>query len=83
MTRYMTHELKWTQKELHDAVVRSDMTVPQRTSLLDYFHMLHRQFENKQYASLPQSSKTHTKDIYSAVLKILSRTGARLSGCTG
>ena len=82
MSRYMMRELKWTQKELHDAVVLSGMAVPYRATMLGYFHLLHRQFENKQYASLPQSSKSHTKRIFQGVLKVLSRTGARLGGWT-
>ena len=48
--------------------------------MLSYFHLLYHQFENKHHASLPQSGKTHTKEILQGVLKILSRTGLRLGG---
>ena len=82
MSCFMMRELKWTQKELHDAVVCSGMTVPYRVTLLNYFHLLYRQFENKQYACLPQNTKSHTKRILQGVLKVLSRTGARLGGWT-
>ena len=60
MCNYMMRELKWSHKELHDAVVFSGMTVPYHVSMLSYSHLLYQQFENKHHASLLQSGKIHT-----------------------
>eukprot|EP00927_Polykrikos_kofoidii_P075186 TRINITY_DN71268_c0_g1_i1.p1 TRINITY_DN71268_c0_g1~~TRINITY_DN71268_c0_g1_i1.p1 ORF type:complete len:101 (+),score=19.53 TRINITY_DN71268_c0_g1_i1:24-305(+) len=40
MADFMLTKLKWTRRELHDAVLLASMSVPSRPSLLNYFSAL-------------------------------------------
>ena len=44
MKEFMGTKLKWTHKDLHDAVLSAGIGVPTRPSLLNYFTALRLQF---------------------------------------
>ena len=81
--QFMQRELKWSQKELHDAMVTAGLASPANPSLLQYFHLLHKQFSKVAHAHMPRAAQSHKKSRYVAILKILSRTGAKLGGIKG
>ena len=64
MDLHMRTRFKWTHRELHDAVCIAGLHVPDRPSLLSYFHILHTQFGDTQVGFLPQAFHTHTKKNY-------------------
>jgi len=80
MDYHMRSRLKWTHRELHDAVHIAGLDVPGRPSLLGYFRALHSQFGDPQVGFLPQSLHTHTKANLQSMLRCLSRTGVKLGG---
>ncbi|MBM4179915.1 MAG: hypothetical protein FJ211_11410, partial [Ignavibacteria bacterium] len=80
MDYHMRCRLKWTHRELHDAVHIAGLDVPGRPSLLGYFRALHSQFGDLQVGFLPQSLHTHTKATLQSLLRCLGRTGVKLGG---
>ena len=80
MDEHMRLRLKWTHRDLHDALRVAGLDVPGRPSLLNYFRALHTQFGDTQVGFLPQSFQTHTKKKIQRMLRCLSRSGLRLGG---
>jgi len=80
MYNYMTKDLKWTQKELHDAFVIAGMSTPETPSMLNYFTALHRQFGDDKLGFLPQNRQSHTKKRIQTVLRCMARNGLKLGG---
>ena len=80
MKDYMTKALKWTHKELHDAVVIAGLRAPEAPSLVNYFAALHHQFSDDKLGFLPQNFQSHTSKRIQDVLRCLSRTGLKLGG---
>ena len=81
MYLHMRTRFKWTHRELHDALRIVGLNVPDRPSLLSYFHILHSQFGDTQIGFLPQAFRTHTKNkLQDMSLKCLSRTGLKMGG---
>ena len=80
MHAHMTTKLKWTHRELHDALIIAGLGVPSRPSLLNYFSALHAQFGDTEIGFLPQSFQTHTKVKMKELLKCLGRTGLKVGG---
>ena len=78
MIQTMQRSFKWSQRDLHDAVISARLALPGHLDLLGYFTVLHQAFGENSEAFMPQNSKSHTAARLKAVLKILSRSGARL-----
>jgi hypothetical protein len=80
MHGFMRVRLKWTHRELHDAVLTAGLQIPTLPSLLTYFGALHSQYGDTQLGFLPQAFGSHKKQKIQDLLKCLSRTGAKLGG---
>ena len=80
MKDYMTKTLKWTHKELHDAVVIAGISAPETPSMFNYFAALHLQFGDDKSGFLPQNWQSHTKQRIQDVLRCLARTGLKIAG---
>jgi hypothetical protein len=80
---YMHKELRWTEKELHDALVTAGIPAPQEPTLLEYHKVLHDCFGDSKKAFCPQNQRTHSKSRMEQILKILSRTSTNLGGTKG
>ena len=78
MKDYMTKSLKWTHKELNDAVVIAGISAPETPSMVNYFAALHHQFGDDKLGFLPQNWQSHTKQRIQDVLRCLGRTGLKL-----
>ncbi len=48
MDGFMRSQLKWTHRELHDALLIAGLGVPSQPSLVNYFGVLHAQFGDSQ-----------------------------------
>ena len=57
MKKFMLTRLKWTHRELHDALVTAGLDIPSRPSVVNYFNTLRLQFGDNQLGFLPQSIK--------------------------
>jgi hypothetical protein len=80
MKDYMTKTLKWTHKELHDAVVIAGISAPETPSMVNLFGALHSQFKDDKSGFLPQNWQSHTKTRIQEVLRCLARTGLKIAG---
>ena len=84
MQQYMLHKLKWTHRELHDALVTAGMSIPLRPSLANYFAALRVQFADPQAGFLPQCFHSHTKKKMQDILRIFRPVGwSRWARCCG
>ena len=63
--------LKWTHRELHDALLVAGVAVPSVPSIRNYVAALHTQFGNAGAGFLPQSFRSHTQDKLQRNLRIL------------
>ena len=61
MTAFIRKDLKWTHRELHDALVTAGVSVPSAPSMRNYIAALHAQYGNADTGFLPQSFPSHTK----------------------
>ena len=61
MTAFMRKDLKWTHRELHDALLTAGTSVPSAPSLRNYIAALHAQYGDAGTGFLPQSFHSHTK----------------------
>ena len=80
MTAFIRRDLKWTHRELHDALVTAGVSVPSAPSMRNYIAALHAQYSNADTDFLPQSFHRHTKEKLKDILRILGRTGTNLGG---
>ena len=80
MVAFMRNDLKWTHRELHDALLTAGVSVPLVPSMRNYIAALHAQYGNADTGFLPQSFHSHTKTKIQNILRILGRTGAKLGG---
>ena len=62
MVSFMHNEMKWTHKELHDALLVAGVSVPAVPSMRNYFAALHAQYGNTDTGFLPQSFQSHKKE---------------------
>ena len=83
MRSFMRVHLKWTERELHDALLALGHAAPEWPSMLEYFKTLHHQLGDPTTASFAQNAKSHTKAHLKDVLQILARTGVKLGGLSG
>ena len=72
--------MKWSHKELHDALLSAGVAVPLVPSMPNYVAALHAQYGDADTGFMPQSFHSHSKAKLREILKILSRNGAKLSG---
>ena len=80
MTAFMRKDLKWTHRELHDALLTAGISVPSAPSMVTYISALHAQYGNSDMGFLPQSFHSHTKQKLQDILRVLGRTGTKLGG---
>ena len=80
MTAFMQKDLKWTHRELHDALLTAGVPVPAVPSLRNYIAALHAQYGDADTGFLPQSFHSHTIKKLKDILRILCRTGVKLGG---
>ena len=80
MVAFMRHDLKWTHRELHDALLTAGVSVPLVPSMRNYIAALHAQYGHADTGFLPQAFHSHTKTKIQGILRILGRTGAKLGG---
>ena len=78
MVDFMRQEMKWTNRELHDALLTAGTSIPAIPSMRNYFAGLLEQFGRADAGFLPQNMQSHTKEKLKAILRILSRTGVKL-----
>ena len=64
MKEFMATKLKWTHKDLHDALLSVGIGVPTRPSLLNYFTAMRLHFGDAKVGFLPQAHQSHTKKRY-------------------
>ena len=75
MESFMQTRLKWSHRELHDALLYAGLDTPTRPSMVNYFSTLHMQFGDSKVGFLPQALPSHTKSRIQDILRCLSRTG--------
>ena len=80
MVAFMRKRLRWSHKELHDALLSAGVAVPLVPSMPNYVAALHAQYGDADTGFMPQSFHSHKKAKLQEVLKILSRAGAKLGG---
>ena len=80
MKDFMQTRLKWTHRELHDALLSAGLNTPAQPSLVNYFNVLRLQFGNSKVGFLPQAAQSHTKTRIQSVLRCLGRSGLKLGG---
>ena len=80
MVAFVRKDLKWTHRELHDAVLAAGVAVPSIPCIRNYIAVLYAQYGNADAGFLPQSFKSHSKDKLQRILRILGRTGLKLGG---
>ena len=80
MAAFIRKDLKWTHRELHDALLTAGVSVPSVPSLRNYIAALHAQYGDADTVFLPQSFHSHTKKKIQEILRILGRTGTKLGG---
>ena len=83
MKEYMMKSLKWSHKELHDALVIAGMSAPKTPSMVNYLAALQHQFGDDKFGFLPQNWQGHSKHRIQEVLRCLRRTGLKLGGKLG
>ena len=83
MSTFMSKELKWTTKELHDAIVIAGISAPDTPSMFNYFSSLYQQFGDEKAGFLPQNVQSHTKRRFQDILRCLCRTGLKMGGTIG
>ena len=59
MVSFMHNEMKWTHKELHDALLVAGVSVPAVPSMRNCVAALHAQYGNTDTGFLPQSFQSH------------------------
>ena len=67
-------------KRQHDALLTAGVSIPSVPSMRNYVAALHAQYGNSDTGFLPQSFHSHAKVKLQDILRILSRTGAKLGG---
>ena len=77
---FIRKDLKWTHRELHDAILEAGVAVPPTPSMRNYISALYAQYGSAGAGFLPQSFKSHTRATLQGILRILGRTGAKLGG---
>ncbi len=80
MKAFIRKDLKWTHKELHDALLVAGVATPSAPSIRNYVAALYAQYGSADAGFLPQSFKSHTKEKLQRILRILGRTGLKLGG---
>ena len=80
MVVYMQKQLKWTHRELHDALIIAGHSAPGSPSFANYLTTLHAQYGDADNGFLPQCFESHTKSRIQEIPRRLSRTGAKLGG---
>ena len=81
MKEFMQKQLKWTHRELHDALLSAGLSAPvAQPSLVNYFNTLRLQFGDSKVGFLPQAAQSHTKARIQSVLRCLGRSGLKLGG---
>ena len=60
MAAFIRKDLKWTHRELHDALLTAGVSVPSVPSMRNYIAALHAQYGNADTGFLPQSFHSHT-----------------------
>ena len=80
MVWFMRKQMKWTHRELHDALLVAGVSVPVVPSMRNYFVALHAQYGDADTGFLPQSFHSHTKIRLQGILRIFARTGTKLGG---
>jgi hypothetical protein len=83
MSRYMQRDLRWSHRDLHDAVRHLGFAAPRAPSMINYFRLLYAAMGDGGAAFAPQNARTHTKDRLSKCLRSLARGGAKLGGTSG
>ena len=66
MGAFIRNDLKWTHRELHDALLVAGVAVPSVPSIRNYVATLHAQYGNADAGFLPQSSEAIRKTSCSA-----------------
>ena len=61
MAAFIRKDLKWTHRELHDALLTAGVSVPSVPSMRNYIAALHAQYGDSDTGFLPQSFHSHTK----------------------
>ena len=80
MVKFMEKQMRWSHKELHDALLAAEVAVPAVPSMRNYFAALHAQYGDVDTGFLPQSFHSHTKAKLKDILRIFARTGTSLGG---
>ena len=80
MVVFIRKDLKWTHRELHDALLVAGIAVPSVPSIRNYIAALYAQYGSADAGFFPQSFKSHTTDKRQRILRILGRTGLQLGG---
>jgi hypothetical protein len=81
MKDFMQTQLKWTHRDLHDALFSAGLSAPvAEPSLINYFNTLRLQFGDSKVGFLPQAAQSHTKARIQSVLRCLRRSGLKLGG---
>ena len=80
MAAFMRKDLKWTHRELHDALLTAGVSVASVPSMRNYIAALHAQYGHADTGFLSQSFHSHTKTKLKNILRILGRTGVKLGG---
>ena len=80
MAAFIRKDLKWTHRELHDALVTAGVSVPLVPSMRNAVAALNAQYGDSDAGFLPQSFQSYTTENLRDILRILSRTGTKLGG---
>ena len=80
MVAFIRKDLKWTHRELHDALLVARVAVPPTPSMQNYISALYAQYGSADAGFLPQNFQSHAKPKLQSILRILSRTGLKLGG---
>mgnify|MGYP007045178682 CR=1 FL=1 len=80
MVPFIRKKLKWTHRELHDALLVAGVAAPPTPSIRNYVSALYAQYGGADAGFLPQSFNARTKDKLKSILRILGRTGLKLGG---
>ena len=80
IVEFMTKQMRWTHRDLHDALLAAGVAVPPSPSMRNYLSCLHAQYGDADTGFLPQSFSTHAIAKLKEILRILARGGAKLGG---
>ena len=80
MAAFIRKDLKWTHRELHNALVTAAVSVPLVPSMRNDVAAFHAQYGDSDSGFLPQCFQSHTTTHILDILRILSRTGTKLGG---